>query len=82
VHLAAERHAGHLVLRVEDDGPGLRDEQMQQIGRGQRWDETLPGTGFGLAITRDLAEAYHGRIELARSPLGGLCVAVIVPQQT
>jgi signal transduction histidine kinase len=52
---------------------------MQQIGRGKRWDETLPGTGFGLAITRDLAEAYQGRLDLDRSKLGGLSATVIVP---
>lgn len=80
VRLTVMQNGDHTVLRVEDDGPGLQAEQMQTIGRGQRWDETLPGTGFGLAITRDLAEAYRGQIELERSPLGGLSVAVIVPR--
>lgn len=82
VRLSVTQDDDHTVLRVEDDGPGLQAEQMQTIRRGQRWDETLPGTGFGLAITRDLAEAYRGRIELERSPLGGLSVSVIVPRPT
>jgi signal transduction histidine kinase len=77
--LSASVAQGVLVLRVEDDGPGLSVEQALQIGRGQRWDETQPGTGFGLAITRDLAEGYGGSLDLFRSDLGGLRAEVSVP---
>lgn len=68
-----------LLLQVDDDGPGLAPEQASQIARGQRWDETQPGTGFGLAITRDLAENYRGTLELERSDLGGLRAAIRIP---
>jgi signal transduction histidine kinase len=79
VLLSARVAQGVLVLRVEDDGPGLSADQALQVGRGQRWDETQPGTGFGLAITRDLAEGYGGRLDLSRSGLGGLRAQVSVP---
>ncbi|WP_249225299.1 ATP-binding protein [Tardiphaga alba] len=71
VCLIVTQSDGETVLRVEDDGPGLQTEQMQSIGRGQRWDETLPGTGFGLAITRDLAEAYRGGSSWRAQSLAG-----------
>ncbi|ETR75633.1 histidine kinase [Afipia sp. P52-10] len=70
---------GVLTVRVEDDGPGLAPELISQIARGQRWDETQPGTGFGLAITRDLAENYRGSLDLGRSELGGLCATIRIP---
>jgi signal transduction histidine kinase len=42
------------------------------IGRGQRWDESRPGTGFGIAIARDVAEAAGAQLEFGRSEMGGL----------
>lgn len=80
VQLTVTHNQHDITLRIEDDGPGLCAEQIQQIRRGQRWDETIPGTGFGLAITRDLAEAYRGQLELDRSQLGGLKAEVIIPR--
>lgn len=71
-----------LVISVEDDGPGMSEQQASQISRGLRWDESQPGTGFGLAITRDLAEGYRGSFDLDRSPLGGLRAIVTVPLPT
>lgn len=62
-----------LVLAVEDDGPGLSEQQCAQATRrGARLDESAPGHGLGLSIVRDLAELYGGRLELDRSELGGL----------
>lgn len=62
-----------LELCVEDDGIGLSaDDRAQATRRGARMDESAPGHGLGLAIVRDLAELYGGRLELDYSPLGGL----------
>lgn len=61
---------------VEDDGPGMEPAEIAAIGRGRRWDEATPGTGFGLAIAQDLAAATGGRLVLSRSALGGLRAAI------
>jgi signal transduction histidine kinase len=69
-----------ILLTVEDDGPGLTDEQRQRIGqRGLRLDETKPGSGLGLSIVRDLVQLYHGAFSLAQSPRGGLSVRLELP---
>ncbi|KAA1183797.1 HAMP domain-containing histidine kinase [Rhizobium tropici] len=67
-------------LLIEDDGPGLpEDAEIAFIRRGRRLDESIAGTGFGLAIAKDLVEAYDGKLTLARSNLGGLSVTVTLP---
>ena len=69
-----------IVLLVDDDGPGLPEAMREAIGRrGVRADEAAPGTGFGLAIVRDLAELYGGVLTLERSPLGGLRARLELP---
>lgn len=67
--------SGHL-LAVEDDGPGMSPEAMSRIARGQRWDETMPGTGFGIAISSDIARETGAALDLGRSELGGLKVTL------
>jgi two-component system sensor histidine kinase PhoQ len=69
-----------LELRVDDDGPGIPDEERAHVlERGVRLDERVPGQGLGLAMVRDLVAAYGGTLDLGRSPLGGLCVTVRLP---
>jgi signal transduction histidine kinase len=65
--------AGRLVVNVDDDGPGL-DVSLHEavLRRGVRADEATPGSGLGLSIVSDLADAYDGSIALTRSTLGGL----------
>jgi signal transduction histidine kinase len=71
---------GVVVITVDDDGPGL-DPSMREavLQRGVRADEAAPGSGFGLAIVRDLAELYGGRIALDASPQGGLRACLQLP---
>jgi signal transduction histidine kinase len=69
-----------VILSVEDDGPGVPDDQLPRIvERGARAETSVPGSGLGLAIVSDLIAVYRGTLEFARSPLGGLKVAVVLP---
>jgi signal transduction histidine kinase len=81
VEVHAHRDDGRSVaIVIEDDGPGLRPDQIPQVLRpGERLDESAPGFGFGLPITRELAELYGGELNLDASPLGGLRVTLRLP---
>ena len=69
-----------IVLRVDDDGPGLPPEAFDVVFRiGERWDSQKPGSGLGLTIVRDLARLYGGDVRLDRSDLGGLRADLTLP---
>jgi signal transduction histidine kinase len=65
---------------VDDDGAGLTEaERKKAVKRGQRLDESKPGSGLGLSIVADLAHLYKGRFELEPSPDGGLRARLTLP---
>ncbi|MEM6534205.1 MAG: sensor histidine kinase [Pseudomonadota bacterium] len=64
---------GLVQVNVDDDGPGLsQEQQIEAVKRGVRLDEKAPGTGLGLSIVADLADMNGGSLSFDRSPLGGL----------
>ena len=68
-------------IRVEDDGPGVPENQLNTLGqRGVRLDEQKQGTGLGLAIAREVSEAYDGALSFEQSHMGGLAVTVQIPR--
>ena len=75
------RRAG-LLLTVEDDGPGIAEEDVAHIlQRGVRGDERVQGHGIGLAIVQDLVRGYRGELHVSRSKeLGGARFEVTLPQ--
>jgi signal transduction histidine kinase len=80
VVVGADRIGPMVEITIEDDGPGLSDQQAVDVMRaGHRLDESAPGYGFGLPITRELAELYGGAFALGRSELGGLRAGVTLP---
>ncbi len=69
-----------LVLRIEDDGPGIDEAELSTITRrGRKLDELSPGHGQGLGITEDIANLYGGSLKLGRSELGGLKAELDLP---
>ena len=73
-----------LIVNVDDDGPGIRPEQREDVFRPFfRLDEARKqdegGTGRGLAIARDIARSHGGEITLSQSPMGGLRASVRLP---
>jgi signal transduction histidine kinase len=69
-----------LRIIVDDDGRGLSaDERAQVSRRGQRLDESKPGSGLGLSIVVDLAALYGGSLTLGHAPIGGLRAELFLP---
>jgi signal transduction histidine kinase len=80
VQVSAAARDGRVAVQVADDGPGLDPAAAEAVmARGRRLDEGVPGHGFGLPITLELAELYGGSLTLARSDLGGLQAELILP---
>jgi len=78
----ADQASSTLRVVVDDDGPGLTPAQRERIGtarRGQRLDETKPGSGLGLSIVVDLAALYGGALTLGTAPIGGLRAELVLP---
>lgn len=70
-----------LFVLIDDDGPGLSaEERALVVKRGQRLDETMPGSGLGLSIVADLAHLYKGDLTLEESPYGGLRARLELPR--
>ena len=72
---------------VEDDGPGIPDDQREEVFKPfHRLDparnmDAGGGSGLGLSIALDAARAHGGDIELGRSSeLGGLKATLFLPR--
>ncbi|MQW87378.1 sensor histidine kinase [Sinorhizobium saheli] len=84
IRFSARRDQGAITILIEDDGPGIAEQDRGPIlKRGARLDTTddrePEGTGLGLAISADIADAYGATLTLERSDLGGLRVRLTFP---
>jgi two-component system sensor histidine kinase ChvG len=65
VHVIATRGRGSIVIRVEDEGPGIAPENFERIFdrfHTDRPDSFGEHSGLGLAISRQIVEAHGGTI--------------------
>ena len=80
VEVVREKSGQVLRIAVDDDGRGLSRSEREQVShRGQRLDESKPGSGLGLSIVVELAHLYGGKLELGAAPIGGLRAELTLP---
>jgi signal transduction histidine kinase len=62
-------------IEIEDTGPGLRPEEVEQIfepfARGNNASQTAPGAGLGLTIAKMLTDLMGGELTVATTPGAG-----------
>jgi len=77
VRVEASNRGAVLRLVVEDDGPGISPALAGHVmERGIRADESVPGEGIGLAVAREIADLYQGKLQIGESPWGGAQIVV------
>ena len=76
---------GHLLkVRVADQGPGVRRDELERIFQPfSRGDDAAPrgGYGLGLAIARQAIECHGGRVYASLPGAGGLAIMLEIPRR-
>ena len=80
---AAAADNGAVVVSVEDHGPGIPPEQQRLIfekfGRVNSGGRSKPGAGLGLFISRSIADAHGGTLDVRSDPRTGATFTFRLP---
>jgi len=84
VRVGLDRADGEVRIRVEDDGPGIPEEELEHVTSPFfRLDEArgrdTGGLGLGLSIVCNVVEREGGRLRLSNLAKGGLCAEILLP---
>ncbi|WP_172841112.1 ATP-binding protein [Rhodovulum sp. P5] len=71
-----------LCLHVIDTGPGFSDAAISQLFEfaGRPADNSIPGTGLGLHIVRELSQRIRGQLQVENVRGGGAKVSLVLPR--
>ncbi|KHT65144.1 ATPase [Photobacterium gaetbulicola] len=78
VGIQLESDAKHVVCRVWDNGPGLNQEQKQQVFT-PFYTTKDDGLGLGMTISKRIIDANHGTLSVSDRPGGGAEFTLSLP---
>ncbi len=84
VRTGFEKGSKRLYVQVRDHGPGIPEQQMQQMFEPFTQGDTArgsAGSGLGLAIIKKIVDMHRGEITLHNHAFGGLVATVYLPLQ-
>jgi two-component system OmpR family sensor kinase len=84
VSLSAYQHDdGRIRVSVNDDGPGMTEEEKSRVFerfyRGEAGRRSASGSGLGLAIVKAIVESHGGTIDLVSEAGQGTNVSLLLP---
>lgn len=71
-----------ITLRVEDNGPGIKNESKEKIFRAfyqEKGEKEAMGTGLGLPYARQIALCHRGDLKIVKTELGGAAFELTIP---
>ena len=77
LHVSAQTRDLQIVIRIEDNGPGLGLDPERLFEAFYTTKST--GTGLGLTIARRICESYGGTLTAENRNGGGACFEIILP---
>ena len=84
VEVRAAAEGEHVAIEVVDDGIGIDDADKPRLFdaffRAPSGREKADGTGLGLRISREIARAHGGALEVADTPGGGSTFRLLLPR--
>jgi two-component system sensor histidine kinase KdpD len=83
IAITAHQTGDTVTIRVYDQGPGIPQNEVESIFqrfyRGSRARDSVPGTGMGLSVARDIISAHQGRLWAENRPEGGAQFSFSLP---
>jgi len=81
VRVSAERGEAFATIRVSDDGPGVPERIRERLFQPFAGSNRTGGAGLGLAISRELAQAHGGDVELTKTGPKGTTFELRLPMR-
>jgi two-component system sensor histidine kinase KdpD len=83
ISISASQADGAVTVRVCDQGSGIPQAELESIFerfyRGSRARDSVPGTGLGLSVARDVINAHQGRLWAENRPEAGAQFSFSLP---